>query len=86
MASKYIKSLALLIYSFIFFLFIGFLSRGVIALLSYYNHGYLNFPFSEIKRVTIFSFIAGTAVWLYSLVIHFLDWVKSRKLRSSDPE
>ena len=81
MENKFMKSFFLLIYCIFFFNVIGFLVRGGIALLSYYNHGYFDFSLSEAIKIMLFSLVASISVCLYSLLSKFIDWYSENKKR-----
>lgn len=85
MLSNLLKSVVLFIYCFVLFVVVGFLVRGAIALLSYYNHGYFNFPLSEVPRGIVFALIASGAVWLFSLLSKIIDWHSNRKKPPTAP-
>ncbi|UAN18754.1 MULTISPECIES: hypothetical protein [Enterobacter] len=86
MLSNLLKSFVLFIYCFVFFMVMGFLFRAAVALLSYYNNGYFNFPLSEVQRGVVFSLIASCAVWLYALLSKIIDWYNARKKTSDEPD
>ncbi|MBK4717213.1 hypothetical protein [Tenebrionicola larvae] len=77
----YIK---LLMYSCFFCIALGFILLGVGAFFIFLTKGYLFFPLYHVKRMLVFSCIAGTAITLATIVFNLIDKFNTRKKPPSD--